>query len=73
MASENNITLQDIYDAIEKLKEDPTPQRYLYYFTGGTGVPDEVAVDFFKDNGGVIVFTRDGNVYRKGERYLGPI
>lgn len=69
----NGITLKDIYDALEKLKEVPSAKRYFYYFTSGTGLPDDLVVDFFKDNGSVLVFTRDGNVYRKGERYLGPI
>ena len=66
----NGITLDMIYDAIEKLREPPEYPRYWYFFTAGTGLPDDLAVDYFKDNGDVLVFTRDGNVYQKGERYL---
>lgn len=38
-----------------------------YFITGGSGVPDETCIEFFKDTD-VIVITRDGKRYFRGTR-----
>ena len=41
---------------------------YLYT-TAGSGVPDRVAIKFFKDFDNIIVIDRKQRMWRKGKRY----
>lgn len=62
-----------IVDAINKAVQDlrkrnmDKPSPFRYFWAGGTGIPDEMAVEYFKDNPSVIVVTRDGKEWRCGK------
>lgn len=60
-----------IHKAVAELRESKpdTPSPYRYFYAGGTGIPDDMAVDFFKDNPSIIVVTRDGKKWRRGQDY----
>ena len=63
------ITMEEIRKAAELLKErydNPFPIDRVF-ITGGTGVPDSVAVEYFKDTS-VIVITRDWSKYQYGKK-----
>lgn len=63
MDLENWELLINSIDEILKVTVDKKP---LVYFTGGTGCPDKLAIDFFKDED-IIVQTRDGKRWLHGE------
>ena len=65
-------SINDINNAINKAIEELRTRNFdvgpeLYFFEGGSGVPDGMAVEYFKDNPSVIVVTRDGKKWRKGK------
>ena len=41
-------------------------RRSRFFITDGTGVPDDVAVQYFKNNPWVIVVTRDNKRWKGG-------
>ena len=62
------ITVEDIQKAAAILREaDSRPPGPFKFFTSGTGIPDEVAIKFFK-NTNAIVITRDGTPYQCGRK-----
>ena len=61
----NKDFVEAMYKAVEDIRNSTPPDRW-YFFTGGTGFPDEVCVEFFKKSN-IIVVTRDGRQYCKGE------
>lgn len=62
----SGITRENLEQAIRLLEEEHLHRKgELHYFTGGTGVPDELAVEYFADCG-VYVHTRDGKTWRRG-------
>lgn len=63
----SGITRENLEQAIRMLEEERLHRNgELHYFTGGTGVPDELAVKYFADSG-VFVHTRDGKTWLRGE------
>lgn len=63
------ITMEEFRKAAELLGErydDPFPIDRVF-ITGGTVVPDDAAVEYFKDTS-VIVITRDGSKYQYGKK-----
>ena len=60
-------------DAINKAVKDLREHElveigpYKYFFEGGTGVPDGMLVEYFKDNPGIVVITGDGKKWRRGK------
>ena len=60
-----HITLDDIYNALEKLREPPADQR-LHFFVQGTGIPEELAIDYWADSG-VIVVDNEGRRWLHGK------
>ena len=57
--------VEAMYRARDELRNQQPPKN-LYFFTGGTGFPDDVCVEYFKQSN-VIVVTRDGKQYCKGK------
>lgn len=55
-----------ILEAYEILKNQPLRTDYYRFYTGGTGIPDELAVDYWKDSD-VVVVTRDGTEWLRGK------
>ncbi len=64
-----HISKEDILKAAEKFRNhtDQSVDGRLYFWSGGTGVPDDVAVEYFKGTG-IIVITRDGTKWLNGEK-----
>lgn len=63
------ITMEEFQKAVESLEElynNPFPIDRIF-ITGGTVVPDDAAVEYFKDTS-VIVITRDGSRYQYGKK-----
>lgn len=68
------IKRDDILKAIDELVEINNAYRNskydengaLKFYTAGTGIPDNLAIDFFRDTN-VIVVTRTGKEYIHGE------
>lgn len=68
------IKRDDILKAIDELVEINNAYRNskydehgaLKFYTAGTGIPDSLAIDFFR-NSNVVVITRDGAEYLHGE------
>lgn len=58
-----------IHKAVQDLRKADLEEigPYRHFFAGGTGIPDDMAVDFFKDNPSIIVVTRDGRKWRNGK------
>ena len=51
------------------LNSHPTSSPPIFY-TAGTGVPDELAVEYYK-NSNQLVMTRDGTMWKRGEKVNG--
>ena len=49
----------------QRIMDDTPKDGNLYFITMGTGIPDEVALDYFKDSN-VIVMTRDHAKWQRG-------
>lgn len=63
------ITMEEFQKAVESLEElynNPFPIDRIF-ITGGTVVPDDAAVEYFKDTS-VIVITRDWSKYQYGKK-----
>jgi hypothetical protein len=62
----NELTYQDIIDAVNKLRDWPPHTGPYHFWTAGTGIPDEMAIEYWKDTN-IIVVTRDGKKYQRGK------
>ena len=61
------VDLKEAIDrAIYDLRNNNQPLDHLYFFTGGTGFPDDVCIEYFK-NTNVVVVTRDNKRYCAGK------
>ena len=58
--------MKAIANAVEQLRTKNFDFPPLTFFCGGTGFPDDVCLDYWKDTN-VIVVTRDGKRYYRGE------
>lgn len=47
---------QAVLEAVGAVLDSAPPNR-LYFFTSGTGIPDAVAIEYWKDSGVVVVDT----------------
>lgn len=72
------LTLKDIQNAVDAFMKtdyygfyagDYIDRRFLYFYTQGTGIPDEVAVDYWRMNSRVVVVTRDFAYHYNGKKY----
>ena len=66
------ISVDEIIETIEKFRNYRPKDMRTRVFTSGTGIPDNIVIDAYKDTG-IIVVTRDGCEYLNGEkigRYL---
>ena len=61
-----SLTVQDLIDACNKLGYDPPSNEPRRFFTGGTGLPDQMVVKYWADSS-IIVVTRDGQEYQYGK------
>lgn len=63
------IPLSVFEEAAVKLREidSKPPNTQKYFFTGGTGIPDEMAIEFWKDTN-VIVVDRSKQFWQYGKR-----
>lgn len=61
-----SLTIQDLIDACNKLRDDLPSNEPRRFFTGGTGIPDQIAIDYWADTS-IIVVTRDGKEYQYGK------
>lgn len=55
-----------IHDLRKRNPDKPSPFRYFY--TEETGLSDETAVKYFEDSPNIIVVTRDGTEWHRGEK-----
>ena len=65
------ITAQDIIDAVEQIKQIPVIPSYIYYFRTDWVTPyvsEEDCIQYFADNGSVIVIDHQGREWWKGVR-----
>lgn len=58
----------DLKAAGEKIMS-AEPSKYKYFFTGGTGVPDEFAIAYFEAASNIVVVDRKGNMWRQGKPF----
>jgi hypothetical protein len=56
---------EQIIDAIRRMCASPDRPREFVIFTAGTGIPDEMWVDYYKDIN-IPIITRDGTKWVKG-------
>lgn len=63
----SELTVTDIEEAAKMFTDPYCEYTPPYYITSGTGLPDDAAIDFFK-NSDVIVVTRNGEEYQYGKR-----
>lgn len=61
------ITVNDIEEAAKRFADPYREYKPPYFFTSGTGIPDNVAIEYYKRSD-VIVVTRNGEEYQYGER-----
>lgn len=61
------ISEEDIKKAAETLRNIPFYSGPPMFFTGGTGIPCQMVIDYFKDTN-IIVITRDGTKYQYGKK-----
>jgi len=68
LSGDEMISEKDLREAIRILEEieSKPPEISHVFFTGGTGIPDEMAIEYWKDSN-VIVVTRDGTQYQYGK------
>lgn len=64
------LTFRDIIGAIEKLRDFPPRTGPLKYFTGGSGIPDKYAIDYYKDTD-IIVVDRNFQEWQYGKPLKG--
>lgn len=63
------ITVQDLIDAVEKMKQVPETASYIYYFRTDwvkNYVSEEDCIQYFADNASVIVIDHHGREWWKG-------
>ena len=58
-----------IYDALCSGMDEIHYDGVRRFWTGGTGISDEIAIKYWKDTD-VIVVTRDGKEWLRGEPYI---
>ena len=58
---------EDIEFAVKRPLDDSLREYPYVFITSGTGIPDEMAVEQFK-NTSIIVITRDGTKWQYGEK-----
>ena len=63
----SGITLDDSQKALDELKNADIPSGPQIFYVGGTGIPDHVAIDYWKDTG-IIVQARDGTRWQYGKQ-----
>ena len=65
------LSYQDVIDTVRAIEENEvgTLDRPLHFFTRGTGIPDEVAIEYWKDTG-IVVVDREWNKWLHGEIIL---
>ena len=62
------ITLEDIERTIQKARETYRMDTYkIFLGSWAAGVSDEEVIEYFKDNGGVIVVDRHGRWWCRGK------
>ena len=66
MHDDKIISADDIVNTIKQLIEF-TPTGPFKIYTSGTGIPDQLWIDFYKDINQIIV-ARDGTEWLRGER-----
>ena len=64
--SKDELTFQDIIDTVNKLRDWPPYTGPYHFWTAGTGIPDEMAIEYWKDTN-IIVVARDGKEYYHGK------
>lgn len=62
----DSIFVDEILQAVNELMEYSPKSNEFVFMTAGTGIPDEFAVDFYKDTN-QLAMTRDGRMWRRGE------
>lgn len=55
---------EELSKAIERFLNEQPPSE-LTLFTSGTGIPDEMWIEYYKDTN-IPVITRDGSTWRRG-------
>ena len=60
------VTYDDIMKALEELRNNDIPDTKRTFFVGGTGIPDQTAIEYFKGTG-IRVFTTDGRIIVNGQ------
>lgn len=63
------LTVQDIINAVEKMKEKPVSRGFIYYFHTDwvkNCVSEEECIKYFADNGSVIVVDHKGREWYRG-------
>lgn len=61
------ISIDDLLQTVEAFKNCCPKDGLLRFYTSGTGVPDSLAINFYCGTN-IIVVTRDGTEYLKGEK-----
>lgn len=61
------LTIEDIERAAKVFENPYLKYMPRYFITKGTGIPDDVAIEYYKSSD-VIVVTRNGEEYQYGER-----
>lgn len=64
--SKDELTFQVIIDTVNKLRDCPPHTGPYYFWAAGTGIPDEMVIEYLKDTN-IIVVTRDGKEYQYGK------
>ena len=62
-------TVQDIIDAVEKMREVPVRSHYIFSTEWVKPyVSEEECIKYFSDNGSVLVYDSKGCVWHKGKK-----
>ena len=61
------ITIEDFQKAIDEFENADIQPGPLVVYTYGTGIPDQVMIDYFKDIN-IIVQARDGTRWQYGKQ-----
>ena len=67
MENDKTIYVGDILNAIKRLADWPHTTYPFKIYTSGTGIPDQIWIDFYKDTNQIII-ARDGTEWRRGEK-----
>ena len=63
------ITVRDLIEAMEKIKEIPAHSHYIFETKWVTPyVSEEECIKYFSDNGSVLVYDSKGCVWHKGKK-----